>query len=81
MTCILFLEDMDRSSQRLCKSLKIDPPSSFPTLNKGIHKSENSTYRGQLTQDQLERIEEYLKHDYQLYNFAKQLVYGDNQIF
>ena len=81
MTCILFLEDMDRSSQRLCKSLKIDPPSSFPTLNKGTHKSDNSTYRSQLTQDQLERIEEYLKHDYQLYYFAKQLVYGDNQIF
>ena len=80
MTTILFLEDIKGSSTRLCKGLKIQPPTSFPLLNKGSSKPQNNSYRAELNEECLQRIEEYLKYDIKLYLYAKQLVYGDNYI-
>ena len=44
----VFLEDIERSSERLCKDLKISTSNTFPTLNKGLHHSKMSRIRNSL---------------------------------
>ena len=80
MTTIMFLEDIEASTIRLCDDLGIKPPASFPKLNKGILRAQNNwTYKDRLDKAQLEQIEEYLKYDIKLYHFAHDLVYGHQQ--
>lgn len=76
MTTIMFLEDMEHSSTRLCKDLNIPHPNTFPILNKGFFHSKNTTYAERLNKENLERIEEYLKYDIKLYQYAKELDYS-----
>ena len=73
MTTIMFLEDMEGSSSRLCKDLEIPHPNTFPILNKGYLHSKNATYKERLNKENLERIEECLKYDIKLYHYAKEL--------
>ncbi len=77
MTTIMFLEDIERSTTRLCKDLNIPHPMTFPILNKGFLHPKNTTYKERLNKENLERIEEYLKYDIKLYQYAKEL---DNSV-
>jgi hypothetical protein len=80
MTTIMFLEDIEASTIRLCKDLNISPQASFPTLNKGhVSNQKHKTYKEKLNKEHSERIEEYLKYDIKLYQFAHELVYGNQQ--
>lgn len=79
MTTIMFLEDINHSSARLCKDLNIPHPNTFPILNKGFLHSDNITYKERLSKENLEQIEQYLKYDIKLYHFAHELIYGNQQ--